>query len=194
MVDITFATEAKSDQLNAVDLIGETRVIRISDVIVRHAKEQPVWVYFDGDNDKPWKPSKGMLRVLKRGWGKDSDAWVDKYCSIYHEPSVVFQGKASGGIRTNQLSDIDSEGFVITLTISKHKREPFRVSRLERPVSMYPDDHFQKALPTMIRHMQEGTATLQGIIAQCQKTGQLTSEQMKQLEEGATVVVNETDA
>ena len=52
MADIRFATQAKSDQLNEVDIQGADIVIRIRDVQVRQS-DQPVSIYFEGDNNKP---------------------------------------------------------------------------------------------------------------------------------------------
>lgn len=187
MTDITFALEAKSDQLNAVDLIAGDRTIKIMRVDVKRS-DQPVSIYFEGDHGKPWKPSKGMLRVLAMAWGSDSINWVGRHATLYNEPTVIYGGKQIGGIRIRAMSDIDKKGLTLSLAISRSKREPYKVSHLEVSAAMYPDDHFQKALPTMIRHMQEGTATLQGIIAQCQKTGQLTRKQMNKLEAGAPIV------
>ena len=94
-MDVSFALEAKSDQLNAVDIMGSPLIIRIRDVKVVQAPQQPVWVYFDGDNNRPWKPSKGMLRLLSFGWGNDSSQWIGKYAQIFFEKSVTFGGKRS---------------------------------------------------------------------------------------------------
>jgi hypothetical protein len=41
----------------------------------------------------------------------------------------------------------------------------------------------------MVKAMAEGKMTLQQIVAQCQKTGQLTPEQLAQLEAAAPVEV-----
>ena len=65
MADISATLEAKSDQLNATDIFGAEPVIRVRDVQLKESAEQPIWVYFDGDNNRPWKPSKGMRRILE---------------------------------------------------------------------------------------------------------------------------------
>lgn len=192
MTDVGFALEAKSDQLNAVDIMGAEPVIRIRDVKVKQG-DQPVSVYFDGDNNRPWKPSKGMLRVLAGAWGRDSSAWVGKYAQLYFEPTVRYAGKEVGGIRIRALSDIDQRGLSFALRISQKQTEPYHVPRLEVQANEYPADRFEKALPVMAEKMKAGEMTLQQVIAQCQKTGQLTQDQLRQLESVAPVEIHEDD-
>lgn len=188
MADVSQAMEAKSDQLNAVDIIGAEPVIRIRDVQVK-AGDQPVSIYFDGDHGRPWKPSKGMIRILAGAWGRDSDNWIGKHAQLYYEASVVYAGKEVGGIRIRALSDIDSKGLMFSLTISRQKREPYRVPLLEINTAEYPADKFDAALPKMAETMQSGKMTLQQVIARCQQTGTLNADQLKRLEENAPVEI-----
>lgn len=190
MTDISFAMEAKSDQLNAVDIMGADRVIRVRDVQVKKG-DQPVSVYFDGDNNRPWKPSKGMIRILGAAWGTDSAAWVGKYAQLYFEPSVKYAGKEVGGIRIRALSDIDKRGMTFTITLNRQQREPYPVAYLDTTRPAYPDDKFNAGFDKMVGAMQEGKMTLQQVISQCQKTGDLTEEQIKRLEAAAPVEVSD---
>lgn len=192
MSDVSFALEAKSDQLNAVDIMGAEPVIRVRDVKVQKG-EQPVWIYFDGDNNRPWKPSKGMLRLLAGAWGRDSKQWVGKYVRLYFEPTVKYAGQEVGGIRIRSLSDIDARGLTFALTINRQKREPYHVPLLVVETAEYPADRFAKALPVMSEKMRNGEMTLQQVIAQCQKTGQLTAEQLAQLEQAAPVEIHDDE-
>src|SRR5690554_4002548 len=192
MTDVTFALQAKSDQLNGVDIMGAEPVVRIRDVKVKQG-DQPVSVYFDGDNNRPWKPSKGMLRILAGAWGRDSSAWVGKYAQVYFEPSVKYAGKEVGGIRIRALSDIDQRGLSFALRINQKQTEPYHVPLLQVQSNEYPADKFAKALPVMAEKMKNGEMTLQQVIAQCQKTGQLSGDQLKQLEEVAPVEIHEDD-
>ena len=192
MSDVSFALEAKSDQLNAVDIMGAEPVIRVRDVKVQKG-EQPVWIYFDGDNNRPWKPSKGMLRLLAGAWGRDSKQWVGKYVRLYFEPTVKYAGQEVGGIRIRSLSDIDARGLTFALTINRQKREPYHVPLLVVETAEYPADRFAKALPAMSEKMRNGEMTLQQVIAQCQKTGQLTAEQLAQLEQAAPVEIHDDE-
>jgi len=192
MSDIGFALEAKSDQLNAVDIMGAEPVIRIREVKVSKS-EQPVSIYFDGDHGKPWRPSKGMLRILAGAWGRDSSEWVGKYAQLFFEPTVTYAGKEVGGVRIRSLSDIDSRGLNFALTINSKKREPYHVPLLVIQTVEYPSEQFAKALPVMTQKMQDGDMTLQQVIAQCQKTGQLSSDQLASLESVAPVEINDED-
>lgn len=181
MTDVTFAMEAKSDQLNALDILGNDRVIRIRDVQVRKG-DQPVSVFFDGDNNRPWKPSKGMVRIIAGCWGTDSKNWIGKSAQIYCDPTVIYAGKPVGGIRIRAMSDIDQRGVQFTLAISKQKREPYPVQFLDTRRPAYPAEQFETALPIMAAKMQSGEMTLQQVIARCQQTGDLTPQQQSALE------------
>jgi len=192
MTDISFALEAKSNQLNAVDIMGCNRVIKIREVRVTKS-DQPVAVFFDGDNNRPWLPSKGMRRILAGAWGQESDNWIGKHAELYFEPSVMYAGKEVGGIRIKALSDIDKRGLQFSLTINRQKREPYHVPLLEVVEAAYPADRFAKALPVMAEKMKDGEMTLQQVIAQCQKTGELSAEQITQLEEAAPIEVHEDE-
>lgn len=192
MSDVGFALEAKSDQLNALDIVGAEPVIRIRDVKVQKT-DQPVSVFFDGDNGRPWKPSKGMLRVLAGAWGRESSEWIGKRARIFYEPTVKYAGQDVGGIRIRALSDIDARGLSFSLRISQKKTEPYHVPLLVVEEKPYPADRFAKALPVMAEKMAAGEMTLQQVIAQCQKTGVLSEEQLKRLEAAAPVVIHEND-
>ena len=192
MSDVTFAMEAKSDQLNAADIMGCDRIIKITKVDVKKG-EQPISVFFDGDNGRPWKPSKGMIRILAGAWGTDSAAWIGKHAQLYFEPSVKYAGKEVGGIRIRALSDINSNGLQFSITINRQKREPYHVPLLVVKVEDYPQERFEKALPAMAKKMHEGEMTLQQVIAQCQKTGNLTETQLSALQQAAPVEIDDND-
>lgn len=194
MADVSHAMEAKSDQLTAVEIVGAEPVIRVREVKIRKG-EQPVHVFFDGDNGRPWKPSKGMIRVLAAAWGRESDQWVGKYARLYFEPSVKYAGKEVGGIRINGLSDIKPEGLKMALTINRSTRISYHVECIKAPTGEYPADKFEAALPAMVEkmHAEKDPWSLQQVIAKCQQTGRLTAEQIKRLEENAPIEVGEDD-
>lgn len=189
MADIRTTLEAKSDQLNATDIMGFDLVIRVRSVSVGGSKEQPISVYFEGDNNRPWKPSKGMRRVLAAGWGFETDNWIGKSVKLHFDPSVKYAGKEVGGIRIKAMSDIDQRGMVVVETINRQQRLPVHVSFLDTFVHPYPAEQFAKALPKMQQLMQSGEMSLQQIVAKCQQTGQLSAEQLAQLESVAPVVI-----
>ncbi len=190
--DIGFALEAKSDQLNAADLAGAEPVIKISKVTVKKG-EQPISIYYEGDHGRPWKPSKGMLRILAGCWGRKSSEWVGRFAQIYCDPSVKYGGEEIGGVRIRALSNIPTQGVQFFLALNRKQRIPFHVPLLKVMDASYPDDRFSKALPVMADKMKSGEMTLQQVIAQCQKTGQLSAEQMQKLEDAAPKIIDNED-
>lgn len=129
MSDMKAAIAPKSDQLNADDLISGPRTIKISRVSVTGGPEQPVSIFFDGDNGKPYKPCKSMSRVMVQVWGADSSRFVGQSMTLYRDPDVKWGGMAIGGIRISHITGIDKP-LTISLTASKGKWKPFTVSPL----------------------------------------------------------------
>ena len=192
MTDIGFALEAKSDQLNYDDIADTEVVITISEVRVRKG-DQPVWIYFNGCNNRPWKPSKGMIRILATAWGRDSSQWVGKSAKLYGDKTVKWAGKEIGGIRIRALSHIATNGLSAMLTVARGKRNEYRVQFLDMVRPVYPQEQFNKALPSMVKLIADGEMSIEQVVAQCQKTGDLTPEQLKTLESSVPVNVNEDD-
>lgn len=120
--------EPKSDQLNADDLIGQTKTIKITKVAIL-AGEQPVALNYEGDNGKPYKPGKSMRRVLVTLWGSDGNNYIGRKMTLYRDDKVMFGGVAVGGIRISHMSDIP-EQITMALTASKSNRKPFTVKPL----------------------------------------------------------------
>ncbi|OOY22469.1 hypothetical protein BMI91_19500 [Thioclava sediminum] len=119
-IDITRAIRAKSDQLNADDLLAGPMTIKIRDIQVV-AGEQPVSVYFDGDDGKPWKPSKSALRVLAAIWGANAAKWLGMSCTLFNDESVTWAGVAVGGIRVSHMEGL-SKPREIKLTKTRGKK------------------------------------------------------------------------
>ncbi len=193
MTDISKTLEAKSDQLNAVDIMGAEPIITIREVKVMDSPQQPISVYFDGDNNRPWKPSKGMRRILAASWGTDSANWIGKKVQLRFEATVMYAGVEVGGIQVKAVSDIPKAGLNCALTISRTKRQAYHVPLLVVEEKAYPEAAFKKALPLMAEKMASGEMTLHQVIAQCQKTGTLSKEQLAELEKVAPVEVDESD-
>lgn len=122
MIDLSNAMKAKSDQLNFVDLGTDGEIlITIEHVNYEESRDQQkVWIYYEGCNNRPYKPSLGMVRVLIGAWGKDGDTWPRKKILLYGEKAVTFGKGEVGGIRIRSLSDIPKEGY--TAFIQKNKR------------------------------------------------------------------------
>jgi hypothetical protein len=132
MTDLAKTIIPKSDQLNADDLIAGPRTITITDVRGVDG-DQPIAVFFEGDNGKPYKPCKSMRRVMVHAWGADGNDFAGKRMTLRCDPDVQFGGIKVGGIRISHMSHIDRE-MVIPLTVTRAKRSPYSVKPLRAEV------------------------------------------------------------
>lgn len=126
-MDISDAILAKSDQINAIDLIEP---VTVTVVEVREGNaEQPVHIITDiYGKGRPFKPSKTVLRDLGKAWGKDTQPWVGRRMELFNEPSVLWAGKPVGGIRVSALSHIPAPiQTAHTITRGKYKEVTIRV-------------------------------------------------------------------
>ena len=128
MVDMSKTIVAKSDQLNADDLIGQSLTIRVTGVSLL-AGEQPVGISYEGDNGKPYKPCKSMRRVLVGVWGMDGSAYIGRSMTLYRDETVLFGGAEVGGIRISHLSGIDKP-VTMSLAATRKSKKPFTVRPL----------------------------------------------------------------
>lgn len=133
-MDMSQTVAPKSDQMNADDLIAGPRVIRITKVSGTGNSDQPVAVYFEDDNGKPFKPCKSMRRVMIAAWGADASQYVGRSMRLYRDPKVAFGGMEVGGIRISHMSDIERD-MVMALTVTKAKRAPYTVKVLQKEAS-----------------------------------------------------------
>lgn len=131
MIDMRATITPKSDQLNADDLIGGPRTIVVRGVKADPAsKEQPVSVYFEGDDNKPYKPCKGMRRVMVHIWGPDASQYTGRSMTLYLDKEVSFGGMKVGGIRISHMSHMD-KAETMALTATRASRKPFTVQPLK---------------------------------------------------------------
>lgn len=128
MTDLSKTISAKSDQLNADDLLGKTVTIKITDVSIK-GDEQPVVIHYEGDNGKPYKPCKSMRRVLVHVWGADGAKYKGRQLTLYCDPSVRFGSMEVGGIRISHMSHIDKQ-ITMALTATRANKKPFTVRPL----------------------------------------------------------------
>lgn len=131
-MDMSQTIAPKSDQLNADDLISGPRDIVIAGVRGMSDRDQPVAVFFEGDNGKPYKPCKSMRRVMVACWGPDAQQYIGRALRLYCDPKVKFGGIEVGGIRISHMSHIDGTQ-VFPLTVSKARRAPYRIEPMQAP-------------------------------------------------------------
>jgi hypothetical protein len=116
----------KSDQQNSDDFLAGPRTIKISRVEIRPDTEQPVSIFFDGDNGKPYKPCKSMRRVLVGAWGPDANVYLGRSITLYRDPTAKFGGIEVGGIRISHMSHIEGK-TMLSLTVTRGQRKPYTV-------------------------------------------------------------------
>ena len=127
-VDIRKSIEAKSDRLNAGDLIGKEITVRIEKVTEGSA-ESPVAVYYEGCNGKPWYPAKTMRRAIVAAWGDVGNDWVGKSVTLFRDPEVIYGGVKVGGVRISAFSDIPND-LTLMLTEKRGKKSKFEFKKL----------------------------------------------------------------
>lgn len=129
MVDLSKTIIAKSDQLNSDDLMGGAITVKIRDVTQSGAKEQPICIYYEGDDNKPYKPCKSMLRVLVAAWGVNGKLYNGRMLRLYRDEKVKWAGQEVGGIRISHMSDIDKP-LKLALTAAKGSKKLYTVEPL----------------------------------------------------------------
>ena len=152
---------AKSDQLNADDIIGTGITITVTAVKRGDSAEQPVVIHYNGDNGRPYKPCKTMRRVLIAGWGENGAAWIGRSMTLYNEPSVKFGGVAVGGIRISHMTDIGN-GISMATNASKGKKKEVIIQPLKAQAPSKPaisDDQW----PQVLAAVESGKRTAQYI-------------------------------
>ncbi len=127
-LDMSRFIEARSDQLNADDLIGRSMTITVTKVTGADG-DQPVSIYYEGDNGKPFKPCKTIRRVLVAIWGRFANDYVGRSMTLYRDDAVMFGGLQVGGIRISHMSHLDKK-TVVVVAKSKGKKAGMEIEPL----------------------------------------------------------------
>jgi hypothetical protein len=170
MSDMSQVIIAKSDQINAGDLVGISRTIRVASVNVIPGEDQPVLIKVDGDK-KAYKPCKSMCRVLVAAWGADSAKYAGRSMTLYNDPDVLWAGMKVGGIRISHMSHIDSP---ITLALAENKKnrklftvKPLQTQRADTPAVASPPATAAET-PLIDAGQSAGAASTDRITAYCE--------------------------
>lgn len=130
-MNIAHVLAAKTDQLNSDDLVTGPRTIRIRDIrVLEKGSEQPLWIYFDGDDNKPWKACKSMARIMYAIW-KEPENWIGRRVTLFRDPNVSFGAEKNiGGIRIACMDGIN-EKTTVMITATRGKKKPYTVKPLK---------------------------------------------------------------
>lgn len=131
MVDISDTLLAKSDQLNADDIVSGPITLKVERVNKVSAPDQPIVIHYEGENGRPFKPCKTVRRILGKAWGTDASQWAGRLMTVYNEPSVKWAGKPVGGIRVSHLSNINGT-IEISLQETKGKKTNHKIKPLKQ--------------------------------------------------------------
>src|SRR5690349_19861795 len=107
-MNLSQPTQARSDQLNADDLVSGPRTLTAKEVR-RGDAEQPVAIVLgEYPANRPFKPSKTVTGLLSYAWGEETDDWPEgARFTLYRDASVKWAGQAIGGIRVSHMSHIE---------------------------------------------------------------------------------------
>ena len=126
-MDISESLAPASDQLDAIELIAGPRTFQVERV-TKGSAEQPVNVHLI-DFPRPWRPSKGMRRILAAGWGVDASKWAGRSVRLYFDPDVSFGKERTGGTRIAAMSHLDKP-LSVPLLVTRGKSAMFTVQPL----------------------------------------------------------------
>ncbi len=131
MPNVSHTIIAKSDQLNFDDIRNGEKILEITTVQVT-AGDQPVSIHYKDDLNKPYKPCKGMIRLICEAWGEESENWHGKSLKLYGEGSVRWAGQEIGGLRIRAMSDIDPKGMSSYVAVTRGKRRKVTIDFLKK--------------------------------------------------------------
>lgn len=128
-IDMKPTIIAKSDQLNADDLVSGPITVKITGVSTGSGADQPINIRYEGDDGKPWKPCKTMRRLMVSVWGDDGAKYVGQSVTLVRDPSVKWAGVEVGGIRISHMTGLDKQKTIV-LQETKGKKKPVVVDPL----------------------------------------------------------------
>lgn len=137
--DISDTLAPKSDQLDAVDLLGSPPRIFTVESVARGNTEQPVEIRLV-EFPRVWRPGKSMRRVLAHLWGAEASKWTGRKVELFCDESVMFGGEPVGGTRISRMSHIDGPKSV-PIIIKKGRSGGYKVTPLpDAPTDPTPDE------------------------------------------------------
>lgn len=183
--DLSNTIIAKSDQLNADDLIGASKTITITNVKRYQENGNDAFsIHYDGDCGRPYKPSKGMRRVMLFAWGRDGSKWIGRSMTLYNEPTVKWAGKEAGGIRISHMSDLEKHPINLKIAVARNIKHEFKIELLQAKQKAYWDnDRLTKQLVNATKAIIAGSTTNEQVITKLEQAGLLTDEQKAQIRE-----------
>lgn len=181
--DISHTIIAKSDQLNASDLLGGPITVTVEAVSVSQG-DQPVSIQI-GQGRQPFKPCLTVRRILANLWGPKSSLWIGRSMTLFCDETVRWAGEEAGGIRVSHLSHIDGIKEVTTRaskrSVTKSIIEPLVIS-----LPAYSDADITNNSASWYETFKSGKSTPDKLIAAMKKKVTLTPVQEQTIRALAT--------
>jgi hypothetical protein len=160
-MDLSQSIEARSDQINADDLIAGPVTYTVREVVA--GKAEAPFDFLLTETERAYRPSLTMRRVIVAAWGPDTKAYTGRRLTLYREPSITFGRDVVGGIRISHMSDLpNGKPVEIQAQVKRGKREKFVVQPL---AALSPIDKLRAEYRTADPERQEAikaeVATLQ---------------------------------
>ena len=130
MNDIAPTLVGDSNQLSKSDLMDGPQTFTVSRVDINLSdKKRPTTIHLVEAPGKPYKPSLGMRKLIAKGWGKSSKAYIGRRLTLFHNPDVLWQGKREGGVEVCAMSDIETP-FTIQVAVNAKQAKTVKVDAL----------------------------------------------------------------
>ena len=173
---------AKSDQLNADDLIHAPRTITVTGV-TRYSEggKKAFAINYEGDTGRPFKPCLSMRRVILHGWGENGAQWIGRSMTLYNDPTVIWAGEEVGGVRISAMSDIPKP-IKVKIAKNKKQKQEYNIDVLkvaDKPE--YPANAFNDNFEAWKAAVLSGKLTTEQLINRCESKGKLTDKQKQQI-------------
>lgn len=180
-MDLSKSIQARSDQINADDLVATGPVDVTITGVTNGKAEQPFDFQVAEFPGRAYRPGVTMRRVIVKAWGPDSDNYIGKRLRLYCDPTVHFGKETVGGVRISHMSGIPKR-MTFPVTVTRGRRQPYTVDPLpDAPHSapaITPEDvasctsveelrvMWQAASPDVQQLIKQRVAEIQGQVTQ----------------------------
>lgn len=92
----------KSDDVKAAPIVADivnTKISEFTDAKTKKTEQKLTLVLIVKGEEKQLTINNSIIKALIAAFGDDDDNWKGRRIVIYHDPSVLFGGKAVGGVR-----------------------------------------------------------------------------------------------
>lgn len=123
MINTQRAIQARSDQINADDIIPARPIDVVLTGLVRETDVNGNWqLEIETINSKLYRPSKGMATVLVQVLGEDESNWRGRVVRLFKDETVKFGRDNVGGVRISHISGIKEVSGIDSMTFMSRGR------------------------------------------------------------------------